>query len=142
MNFKKQAEKLESLLEEELKKIPLIVISDTVLAYKNYKIKKNKAGFWSLYNPHGDLVYKFRMKTTAILAAKFYERTNLQKYNEVKILDSQYWHSKSDASLFEYRYKNTKNTDKIEIYLCRWELAKQRSMWLKDEISSMFKTNF
>ena len=142
MNFKTQAEKLANLLEEELKNIPLVVISDKLIAYKNFKIKQDKKGFWILIDPQGDVIDKFRIKTTASLAAKFYDRTNLKKFNEVKILDSQYWHNRIDSEIFEYKYKTTKDFDKKDYFISRWELAKSRSTHYKNEISSLFKANF
>lgn len=142
MNFKTQAKKLETLLEEELKKIPLVVLSTTALAYKKYKIKQDKKGMWAIFDPHGDIVDKFRIKTTASLAAKFYDQTNFKKYNEIKILDGQYWNTHNDAVFFEYRYKNTKDVDRKDLFMWRWELAKGRSERYKQEISAMFKTNF
>lgn len=142
MNFKTQAEKLESLLEEELKKIPLVVLAKNVLAYKKYKIKQDKKGLWILFDPHGDVVDKFRIKTTASLAAKFYDQTNLRKFNEIKILDSQYWNNHSDSVFFEYRYKNTQDLDKRDLFMWRWEVAQGRVQRYKHEISVLFKANF
>lgn len=142
MNFKTQAEKLASLLEEEIKKIPLVVISDKVLAYKKFKIKQDKKGMWVLIDPHGDIVDKFRIKTTASLAAKFYDQTNLKKFNEIKILDGQYWCNYIDSEIFEYRYKTTKDLERKDYFICRWELSKSRTARYKNEISSLFKANF
>lgn len=142
MNFKKQAEKLEYLLEEELKNIPLVVLSTNVLAYKKYKIKQNKQGHWVLFDQQGDAVDFFRIKTTASLAAKFYDQTNFRKYNEVKILDGQYWNTNNDALFFEHKYKNTKDLDKRDLFMWRWELSKGRAQRYKQEISTMFKANF
>ncbi len=142
MNFKTQAEKLESLLEEELKKIPLVVLSKNTLAYKKYKIKQDNKGMWALFDPHGSIVDKFRIKTTASLAAKFYDQTNIRRFNEIKILDGQYWNNSNDSVFFEYKYKNTKDLDKRDLFLWRWELAKGRSDRYKQEISAMFKANF
>ncbi len=142
MNFKKQAEKLQTLLEEELKKIPLKIVNEKLLAYKNFKIKQDKKGFWLLIDPQGDIIDKFRIKTTASLAAKFYDQTNLKKFHEIKILDGQYWYNHVDAEIFEYRYKTTKDLEKKDYFNCRREIAKSRTVHYKNEISSLFKANF
>ncbi len=142
MNFKIQAKKLESFLEEELKKIPLVVLPDKSIVYKNYKIRQNKLGLWVLRHVNGDLIDQFRIKTTASLAAKFYDQTNFKRYNEIKLLDGQYWNSSTDASFFKYKYENTKDLDKRDIFMWRWEVTKGRADRYKTEISAMFKSNF
>jgi hypothetical protein len=142
MNFKTQAKKLESFLEEELKKIPLVVLPDKSIVYKNYKIRQNKLGFWVLKHINGDFIDQFRIKTTASLAAKFYDQTNFKRYNEIKLLDSQYWNSNTDAEIFKYKYTNTKDLDKRDIFMWRWEVTKGRAERYKSEISAIFKSNF
>lgn len=142
MNFKIQAKKLESFLEEELKKIPLVVLPDKSIVYKNYKIRQNKLGFWVLKHINGDFIDQFRIKTTASLAAKFYDQTNFKRYNEIKLLDSQYWNSSTDATIFKHKYENTKDLDKRDIFMWRWEVTKGRAERYKSEISAIFKSNF
>ena len=143
MNFKVQAKKLESFLEEELKKIPLVVLPDNSIVYKSYKIRQNKIGLWVLRHiSTGDFIDQFRIKTTASLAAKFYDQTNFKRYNEIKLLDSQYWNSNTDAMLFKYKYENTKDLDKRDLFMWRWEVSKGRAERYKSEISRMFKLNF
>ena len=142
MNFKRHAEKLEHLLLEELKKIPLVVLPDKSLAYKKYKIKENRQGLWALKNAQGDTIDYFRIKTTASLAAKFYDQTNFKRYNEIKNLDSQYWNNNNDAVFFKYKYENTKDLDKRDLYMWRWEVAKGRADRHKQTISAIFKANF
>lgn len=142
MNVKKHAEKLQNLLEEEIKQIPLVVLPDNSIVYKKYKIKQNKSGFWTLRYITGDIIDYFRMKTTACLAAKFYDKTNFARYNEVKTLDSQYWHSNNDSVFFKYKYQNTKDLDRRDYFMWRWELYHGRAQRYKEEISLMFKSNF
>lgn len=142
MNFKTQANKLEDLLKEEIKKIPLVILSDKLLAYKNYKIKQDKKGFWNLFDSRNDFVAQFRIKSTACLAAKFYDKVNLKKFNEIKILDLQFWNNNNDSVIFEYKYKTAKDFEKREIFKARLDIAKNRAKHYKEEISSMFKANF
>ena len=143
MNFKRQAKQLEIFLEEEFKKkIPLVILPDKSIVYKRYKIKQDDRGFWTITLGTGDVIDQFRIKTTATLAAKFYDQTNFNRYNEIKSLDTQYWNNSNDASFFKYRYEHAKDTDKRDIYMWRWEQAEHRAKRYKEQISSMFKTNF
>lgn len=143
MNFKHQAKQLESFLEEEFKKkIPLVVLPDKSIVYKRYKIKQNKQGFWLLTLANGDTIDQFRIKTTATLAAKFYDQTNFSRYNQVKSLDTHYWNNSNDASFFKYRYEHATDLVKRDIFMWRWELADHRAKRYKEEISTMFKSNF
>jgi hypothetical protein len=143
MNFKRQAKQLESFLEEEFKKkTPLAVLPDKSIVYKRYKIKQDKQGFWNISIGTGDVIDQFRIKTTATLAAKFYDQTNFNRYNQIKSLDIQYWNNSNDASFFKYRYEHAKDLDKRDIYMWRWEQADHRAKRYKEEISVMFKANF
>lgn len=143
MNYKKQAKQLETFLEEEFKKkIPLAILPDKSIVYKRYKIKQRNDGNWQLGYIDGDGIDTFRIKTTASLAAKFYDQTNFKRYNEVKSLDVQYWNNSNDASFFKYRFEHTKDLVKRDIFMWRWELADNRAKRCKEEISSMFKANF
>lgn len=143
MNFKKQAQKLESFLDEELRKnIPVLVLPDKTIVYKKFKIKQDKNDMWGLFHINGDNIDTFRLKSSALLAAKYYGADNFNNYNEVKILDSMYSNSASDSVFFRQRYHESKDTEKKELYLCRWDLTKARSEYYKKEISSMFSRVF
>ena len=143
MNIKRQAKQLESFLEDEFKKtIPILVLPDKSLVYKRYKIKQNKIGNWVLSYADGDNIAEFRIKTTATLAAKFYDQTNFKRYNEIKQLDTHYWNNSNDAVFFKYRYENAKDIEKRDIYMWRWEQADHRAKRYKETISTMFKSNF
>lgn len=143
MNLKKQAEKLEHFLEEEFRKnIPVLVLPDKSIVYKNYKIKKTKQGDWSLKSMTNDQIRIFRIKATALLAAKFYDQNRFNRYNEVCSLDTRYWASAVDASFFRYRYEHSKDIDRRDLYLWRWEISNNRAKAFKEEISRMFKNNF
>ena len=143
MNIKRQAKQLESFLEDEFKKtIPILVLPDKSLVYKRYKIKQNKTGNWVLSYIDGDSIAEFKIKTTATLAAKFYDQTNFKRYNEVQQLDSDYWNNSNDAVFFKYRYEHTTDIEKRDIFMWRWEQADHRAKRHKETISSMFKSNF
>lgn len=144
MNFKEKAAKLEKFLEDEFKKsIPLLVLPDKSVVYSNYKIKQNKQGTWDLkYLKTGDLIDKFRTKTSAILAAKFYDKNRLGRYNDVKNLDLAFWNSSVDSAVFEERIKTTKDLERKDLYRIRFELTRDRASKYKDELSRMFKANF
>jgi hypothetical protein len=143
MNFKKQAEKLERFLDDEFKaKVPIIVLPDKSLVYKRFKIKQNKLGMWDLNHITGDTIDSFRLKVTAALAAKFYNNNRFDYYNRIKNLDTEYWTNSLDSVTFKQRYTNSKELDKRDIYIARWQLTNSRSQLYKQSIINMFKHNF
>lgn len=143
MNFKQQAKKLEHYLEEEFKKnIPLLVLNNHTVVYKNYKVKQNKNKTWDLKKSNGDLIDSFKLKATALLAAKFYDQNNFKKYNEVKILDSQYWSTFVDSSFLKQRYNTTKDYELKDLYYSRWDISNTASEYYKDKISEIFRRSF
>lgn len=143
MNFKKHAEKLEHFLEEEFnKKIPIIILPNKDLLYKRFRIRKAKDNIWEIMHLSGDLIDKFYLKATAVLAAKFYDVSRFDKYNEIKNLDIGYWSNSLDSVIFLSRLKQTNNIDKKLLYMSRHTLTAARAARSKQLISSMFRNNF
>jgi hypothetical protein len=143
MNFKKHAEKLEKLMEEEFnKKVPLLVVNKNCLLYKNFKIKKNKLENWDLLNSSDQIIETFKLKVNAALAAKFYDRNQIHNFKEVKDLDTKYWTNATDSIVFRERYNKSKDTIKKDIYISRWDITKTRTEHYKTQISKLFNYNF
>lgn len=144
MNIPKHAEKLKKFLDDEFSKnVPVLVLPDKSLVYKNYKIKQNKHGDWELKSATmHDLIGIFKAKTSAVLAAKFYQNNNFNRYNEIKELDRRYSNNSIDATIFKYRLNTTKDTEKKDLYMWRLEIATERAKECKSKITQMFKSNF
>ncbi len=131
---------LSHTLDEHLE---IRVISKDTLYYKGYLIKKNKAGKWTLYNASNkDVVGEFFLKSCALLAAKAYYKINLNKYNQIKMLDNQYWANHMDRTIYQNNLKITKDFERYLILLNKFEESTARAGAYKDEISRMFKWTF
>lgn len=142
MNFKKQAEKLESFLENEFtNKIPIVVLPNKDLIYKRFKVGKNKHR-WEFRHISGDLIDTFNLKATALLAAKFYDISKFDRYNEVKNLDTGYWNNSLDSIRFKQRLSESKDLSKKELYASRWVVTNSRAERYKTQISTLFRNNF
>lgn len=143
MNFKKHAEKLEKIIEEEFnKKIPLLVINKNCLLYKTFKIKRNKLENWDFIDQNNRIIETFNLKVNAAVAAKFYDKNQIEKFNEVKNLDTKYWTNIIDSLIFKEKYNKTKDMIKKDIYSARWDITKARAEQYKLEISKLFSYNF
>ena len=144
MNVKQKAAQLEKFLEEEItKNIPIVVLSDKSLVYKQYKIKENKKGLWDLVHVKtGDFIDNFRVKSTALLAAKFYDKNQFNKYSEIKHLDLKCWNNTIDSTVFKYKLETAKDLDRKDLFRCRFELSNSRAKFCKEEISRLFKAHF
>lgn len=143
MNFKKQAEKLEKFLDDEFsKKVPIVVLPNKDLIYKRFKVHKGKDGSWEFRHLSGDLIDKFYLKVTALLAAKFYDLSRFDRYNEIKNLDTGYWNNSVDTIVFANRLNQGNNLDKKALYAARQNLTDARATKYKTLITSMFRNNF
>lgn len=144
MNLSYKAKQLEQMLEQDLGKLmPLTVLPDKSVAYKNFRIQKTKTGFYELkYLKTNDSIQRFRTKTSAILAAKFYDKNNFIRYNEVINLDERYYNNSTDSEIFAHRIKTTKDLDRKDLFQWRYEITKHRAKAYKDELTRMFKTHF
>lgn len=143
MNFKKQAAKLETYLDDEFKqKLPIAVLPDASLVYKNYRVKQHKNKSWILYSPHGNIIDNFNLKACALLAAKFYSLHSLSKYNEIKHLDTDYQNNLVDSVMFKHRYDHSTDAVKKDTCLWRWEITTDRAKYAKSQIVTKFNLLF
>jgi hypothetical protein len=144
MNFKKHAQKLETFLEDEFsKKLPVAQFPNGTVVFNNFKIKKDKTNYWVLYKANvASPIETFNLKVCALLAAKFYEKNNINKFNEVRQLDRLYQQNFNDATIFKYRFKTSKDSDRRDIALWRWEITDSRAKATRNQIAHMFRLTF
>lgn len=143
MNFKHQAARLEQYLEAEFKNtLPVAVLANGSVVYKNFKIKQNKQGSYSLYRIGGNLIDVFNLKACALMAAKYYSINSLTPYNEVKQLDEYHHKNSTDSEIFKHKYKTYKDLEKRDLALWRWELTSERAKRTRSQIEAKFKAMF
>ena len=143
MNLKHQSKKLEVLFEQEIKhELPVALMPDGSLIFKDFKIKQNKKKTWDITRVNGFRIDTFNLKACALMAAKLYSINRLSTYNEVKLLDQQYQNNTNDSEIFKHRYTTTTDNDKKDLFLWRWELTNNRAKYAKQQISSKFRSMF
>lgn len=137
-------DKLAESFDIDFKKIlPLIPLPDGSVVYKNYQIKENKRGRWVIYSTHAlDPHGEFNLKSCALIAAKALSRVQLEKYNEIKMLDTKYWSNYYTTQVCQHHIKKIKDFEHYLIMLNKLE----HSSWIADntksEISSIFRSSF
>jgi hypothetical protein len=143
LNKQKISELAEQFKEELDRKLPVTVLPDGGIVYKNYVVKKSSTNQWSLYNyKNSELIETFFLKTCALMAAKAYSGTRLERFGEIKRLDSGYWSSYTDKLVFQHNIKTAKEFERYLILLNRLEESQLREQQFKEEISRMFKWSF
>jgi hypothetical protein len=143
MTSKNYAPYLEKLLDDEFKHTaPIAVISNTLIAYKNYKIKKTSANDWQLILPNNDPFGTFKLKVAAILAASYHSKQSYDELASVRELDGYYWNSLVDSILFKERIAACKNSDRLDVYYARWTLTSAREAYYRATISKLFRSEF
>lgn len=128
----------------ELKnKLPIAVQPNGSIVYKNFLIKEIKSGNWAIFNINTkDILDQFYLKTCALMAAKAYSQTNLQKYFEIKEVDTRYCSNHNDTVIFTKNIKAAKDFDKYLVLLNRLEHSQFLTEYYRDKISTMFKWSF
>jgi hypothetical protein len=76
------------------------------------------------------------------MAAKAYSGTHLERFVEVKRLDSGYWSNYTDRLIFQHNIKTAKDFERFLILLNRLEESQLREQQFKEKISRMFKWSF
>lgn len=145
MNVKKYSKKLEKFYKEVKPELPLAVLPNGSIGYKNYVVKQKKDGAWELLLKYGNrfhLVETFNLKSCALLSAKQHDINNLQQLIEYKQLDNLYWNAHTDSVYFKYFYNKTTDPVKKDVMLWRQEITTQRAIFYKQKISQAFTCAF
>jgi hypothetical protein len=143
LNKHKVSELAEQFQEELDRKLPVTVLPNGGIVYKNYLIKQSDTKRWDLYDyRNGTLIESFFLKTCALMAAKAYYSTHLERLVEVKRIDSGYWASYTDRLVFQHNIKTAKEFERYLILLNRLEESQLREQQYKAQISRMFKWSF
>jgi sRNA-binding regulator protein Hfq len=143
-NKKQVVKELAEHFQNELdRKLPITVLPGGAAVYKNYLIKQNSAGNWGMYNYRNQtLIEQYFLKTCALMAAKAYSTTSLDKFFEIKRLDNRYWSNYCDNQVYRNNIKTAKEFDRYVILLNKLEDSEQKTQYYKEAISRMFKWSF
>jgi hypothetical protein len=132
------------MMEQELLNELPIKVNGNVITYNNYIIKQDKQGYWDLYaNFNGlDLVNKFYLRISAVMAAKQYEKCKMQEFNSILSMDSHYSKLHNDILHFRHQMKKTSDTVKKDNYLFRLQECYLKLTNIKQEIEKMYRASF
>jgi len=138
-----KVKELKKHIEREIhKNLPVSILPDKSIVYKKYRIKPNKTKWELTYQHTGDVIEKFNTKTSALLAAKFYDGYNFSKYINIKDLDRRYQNNLSDIEIYNEQIRRTSDIEKKDILTNRKELSEQRISLYREEIAVQFKNEF
>lgn len=141
--MKLTAEQHRQIEQGLLNELPIKVRGESI-EYNNYVIRQDKSGLWCLYaNFNGlDLVDKFNLRISAVMAAKKYEKVAIREFNSIKTIDQHYNQLKNDIKIFEYLIKKTSDIEKKDNYYFRLQECKLRIRRIQLEIESMYRCTF
>jgi hypothetical protein len=140
----KISNKQHSMIEQQLlKELPIKIVGNAI-AYNNYVIKQDKQGYWNLYaNFNGlDLVDKFYLRVSALMAAKKYEKCKIREFKLILRIDQHYAKLHNDITHFRYQMKKTNDTMKKDNYLFRLQECYATISDIKEQIQQMYRTSF
>lgn len=139
----KTIKELASYFDQELQSIlPIAILPDGSLGYKNFLVKQLPNKNWGVFNiKNKDLINQYYLKSCALMAAKFYNNRQFTKCQEVKLLDNSYWSNYSDSVIFKNNINKVSN-DKNSILLTRLEESSSQAELYKQRISLLFKWTF
>jgi hypothetical protein len=134
---------LATQFENELNRaLPISLQPNGSIVYKTCFIKSEQ-GDWGIYDLHSrDKIAVFHLKTCALMAAKYFIQSDMQRFSEVKHLDNKYWACHSDAAVYRHNIKQAKDLDRYVILLNKLEWCEAQEKRYQEEISTMFKWRF
>jgi len=140
----KVIKELATQFEEDFKKtLPIAILSNGSIVYKQYIIKTNNTGNWCIYKPTViDPIGSFYLKTSALMAAKAYDKNDLNKMFEIKQIDTDYRNNHTASLIFANNIKKAKDFSRYVVLLNKLEYSQERTEHFKEKISKMFKWSF
>jgi len=121
---------------------PLTVVNDDMILYKNFKININDVGHWDLSRLNGDIIHTFKLKSIAIMAAKYYTSMRFKQIEEMKILDFEYWCSSVDVSYYKHQINEITDNFMKDVLISRLSNASDKKKQLKREIIKRLNVDF
>lgn len=123
--------------------LPISVLPDGSLLYKNLLVKQLDNTYWGVYNiTSKDLINEYFLKSCALLAAKEYNQRQYEKYHSVKLLDSKYASATNDVTVFKNNISLVTDDEKYQIMLTRLEESNTLSHQYQQLILKLFRQSF
>jgi hypothetical protein len=133
-----------SYFDQELQTtLPISVLPDGSLFYKDFLVKQLDNTYWGVYNIISrELINEYFLKSCALMAAKEYNYRHYEKYQAVKLLDSKYASATNDANVFKHNIGLVTDDEKYEIMLTRLEESSTLSQQYQRMILKLFRQSF
>jgi len=140
----KAIKELATQFEEDFKKtLPISIQPNGSIVYKSYIIKTNKQGDWCIHKPGVlDPLGTYYLKTSALMAARAYDKNDLNKMFEINQLDTDYKNNHTDSLVYANNIKKAKDFGRFIVLLNKLEYSQERTEHFKEKISRMFKWSF
>ena len=123
--------------------LPISVLPDGSLVYKDFLVKQLDNKYWGVYNiTSRDLINEYYLKSCALMAAKEYFHRQYEKYHNVNMLDSKYASVSTDAFVFKNNIALVTDNDKYQVMLTRLEESNVLSQHYQHLILRLFRQSF
>ena len=123
--------------------LPISILPNGSLVYKDLLIKKLDNTGWGVYNMLSkDLINEYFLKSCALVAAKEYYHRHYAKYHNVKLLDNKYASTSTDAAVFKNNIELVTDNEKYAIMLTRLEESLCLSQYYQGLILQLFRQSF
>jgi hypothetical protein len=135
---------LKKFVENEIKvNLHVTILPDQSLVYKKYRIKKTKNNTWELKQiKSSDIISYFNTKSSALLAAKFYDNQYFNKFIEIKELDRKLISNLVDIEIYKTRLNSNIDYEKRLLFEIKLDMCQRRYSHCKKEIAGRLKTEF
>jgi hypothetical protein len=123
--------------------LPLSVMPDGSLVYKNFLVKQLDNMNWGMYNIESkDLINQYYLKSSALIASKAYNHRHYAQYYEINNLDKKYATLLNDNSVFKHNIELTTDNEKYQILLTRLEESITQFQHYQKLILRLFRQSF
>jgi hypothetical protein len=123
--------------------LPLSVMPDGSLVYKDFLVKQLDNLNWGMYNlATKDLINEYYLKSSALIASKAYNHRQYAKYYEINDLDRKYAVLSNDNLIFKHNLDTEKEHEKHEVLLTKFEENSLQYKHYKELILRLFRQTF
>jgi sRNA-binding regulator protein Hfq len=133
-----------SYFDQELQiTLPLSVMPDGSLVYKDFLVKQLDNLNWGMYNlTTKDLINEYYLKSSALIASKAYNHRHYAKYYEINELDRKYAVLSNDNLIFKHNLDTVTDLSNHDVLLTKFEENSLQYKHYKKLILLLFRQTF
>lgn len=134
-------DKMVDSLHNEMKDyMPIYILPDKSILYKQYRIKQLRNKNWGVFRTNGDFIDQYFFKTAALLGSEYYDKLEFEKLCHIRIIDSRCWSYYFDMLQLKNTLHSYTDYDQYLIAVNKLERVEHLAKEYKSKLQHMYQS--